>query len=192
LVLIIPCHPSLNPPPPLPTLHLWDWLSNSPFQDQPTSPSALFLVHTLPQPVLSASRPCIRHYWRCSFPLWQGVLDKPVVLTAVSHAVTTLLLIASVAHSLSASSGLLIGSPIPVVPGRSHNWLFLLTLVALAARSFPPCFLLASSTHNPLQSRPGSVPFFPPFPTTLSCRWRQHSTTWHHNPEDLDLKHHHH
>jgi len=54
----------------------------------------------------------------------------------VAHAVTTLLLTATIAYSLSARSGLSTGASVYVAPGSSHDCLSLFTLIALAAWTF--------------------------------------------------------
>jgi hypothetical protein len=108
-----------------------------------------------------------------------------------------LLLTITIAYSLSARFGLPTGIPTLVVPSGSHNQLFLLTLVALAARSCPSFFPLASSTCHPspvwayihaIFSHSGL------FSLKIEAAWTSemlvsyHNITHHHHPEDLDLK----
>jgi hypothetical protein len=126
----------LRPPSPPPTpLHLWptqQYHFSGP--TQPTPLSTLFLVHTLPRHVLTARAVSV-------------VFLSPPARTPRSarssnrsrprgHYLTT-----TTARSLSARSRLPTGAPIPVTPGGDHDWLSLLTLLALAAGSFPPRFL---------------------------------------------------
>jgi len=88
------------------------------------------------------------------------------------------------------------GTLIPVVPDGIHKSPTLLTLVAMAARSLPSHFLLASVTFCPpplwafiytIFSNPSH------FALKMEAAWSSkmlvsyHNSPQHHNPEDLDL-----
>jgi hypothetical protein len=125
------------------------------------------------------------------------MLDPPRVLIAAACPVIILLLTATIAHSLSAKSRLPTGTPTPVAPSGSHDNLSLLTLVALDARSLLPHILLASGTCCPspvqayvydLFSHPRHLMLKMEAAWTSEMFTYYHNTTWHHYPEDFDLK----
>jgi len=77
------------------------------------------------------------------------MLCPPGVLSAAARAVSTSLLTDIIACYLPAMSGLPAGVPTPVTLDGSRYYPSVVTLLALAAGSLPPPFLLASGTCLP-------------------------------------------